>query len=81
MEILKKEILKVEPKEGENENDFMGRCVPAMMDEGKEQDQAVAMCMSMFNKNKEQKEAEKKEKDWQGFDNTVKGCGDKKPKK
>jgi hypothetical protein len=38
----------VEPGKGEGESDFMARCVPAMMDEGKEQDQAVAMCISMY---------------------------------
>ena len=38
----------VEPGKGEGQSDFMSRCVPAMMDEGKEQDQAVAMCISMY---------------------------------
>ena len=38
----------VKPSAGESQSDFMGRCVPAMLDEGKEQDQAVAMCISMY---------------------------------
>lgn len=38
----------VKPSAGESESDFMGRCVPAMIDEGKDQDQAVAMCISMY---------------------------------
>jgi hypothetical protein len=38
----------VEPTSGESESDFMGRCVPLIIDEGKEQDQAVAMCISMY---------------------------------
>ena len=43
-----KAAAKLEPAAGESESDFMGRCVPAMLDEGREQDQAVAMCLSMF---------------------------------
>lgn len=38
----------VEPQAGESQSDFMGRCVSAMIDEGKDQDQAVAMCISMY---------------------------------
>jgi len=38
----------VEPSAGESESDYMGRCIPAMIDEGKDQDQAVAMCISMY---------------------------------
>ena len=79
MELLKKEIIKVEPKEGENETDYMGRCVPAMLDEGKEQDQAVAMCMNMYGKGMKAQAEAKKEKDWQEkFDAPLKAC---KPKK
>lgn len=32
------------PNPGESRDDFMGRCVPMVMDEGKSRDQAVAMC-------------------------------------
>ena len=38
----------VKPSAGESQSDFMSRCVPAMIDEGKDQDQAVAMCISMY---------------------------------
>lgn len=38
----------IEPNAGESEEEFLGRCVPAMLDEGKPQDQAVAMCYSMY---------------------------------
>jgi hypothetical protein len=38
----------VKPSAGESQSDFMSRCVPLMIDEGKEQDQAVAMCISMY---------------------------------
>ena len=33
---------------GESESDFMSRCVPVVMDEGKDQDQAVAICMAQL---------------------------------
>ena len=36
------------PKSGESMKDFMDRCMPMVMDEGKSSDQAVAMCTSMF---------------------------------
>lgn len=38
----------VEPEAGESQSDYMGRCVPAMLDEGKPQDQAVAICISTY---------------------------------
>jgi hypothetical protein len=38
----------VDPNPGESEEEFLGRCIPAMLDEGKDQDQAVAMCYSMY---------------------------------
>ena len=38
----------VKPSAGESQSDFMSRCVPAMLDEGKDQDQAVAMCIAMY---------------------------------
>lgn len=50
----------VEPSAGESQSEFMGRCVPAMLDEGKEQDQAVAMCISMY----EQKHSKQKFADY-----------------
>jgi hypothetical protein len=50
----------VDPKAGESQSDFMGRCVPAMINEGKDQDQAVAMCISMY----EQKHSKQKFADY-----------------
>ena len=47
-----------EPNSYENEEEFMGVCVPKMIKEGKAQDQAVAACMSMWkNKGKEKDES------------------------
>lgn len=46
----------MKPSEGESQSDFMKRCVPEMMKDGKrEQDQAVAACMTMFRDGKESK--------------------------
>lgn len=36
------------PSSGESEDDFMKRCVPYVMNEGKDQDQAVAICMAKY---------------------------------
>lgn len=38
----------VKPESGEVEGDFMNRCVPTLIDEGYEQDQAVAICISTW---------------------------------
>ena len=38
----------VEPKSGENEDDFIGRCIPTLIGEGYDQDQATAVCYSYY---------------------------------
>jgi hypothetical protein len=38
----------VEPNAGESEDEFVSRCVPILIGEGKEQEQAVAICYSMY---------------------------------
>ena len=38
----------VEPSAGESESEYMSRCVPTLIDEGKPQDQAVAICISTY---------------------------------
>ena len=38
----------VEPKSGESQDEYVGRCVPVLIDEGKDQDQAVAICISTY---------------------------------
>jgi hypothetical protein len=53
-----------EPDSYENEEEFMGVCVPKMIKEGKAQDQAVAACMSMW-KNKGKAKDESKGDDMQ----------------
>jgi HK97 family phage prohead protease len=37
------------PGHGESQDDFMHRCVPDMMDGGRDQDQAIAACLTMYN--------------------------------
>jgi hypothetical protein len=39
----------VNPTEGESKDDYLARCIPAMVSEGKDQDQAVAMCVSIYD--------------------------------
>lgn len=36
------------PKDGEGRDAYLGRCVPFYVNEGREQDQAVAICSSLF---------------------------------
>ena len=39
----------VKPEAGENQNDFMGRCISKLVGEGKDQDQAVAICYTYWD--------------------------------
>lgn len=41
------------PEPGETRDDFLERCIPELVDEGNEQDQAVAICSSMYEEAKE----------------------------
>jgi hypothetical protein len=41
----------------ETEDDWMGACVPKMVDEGKSQDQAVAACLNQWRNKEEAKES------------------------
>ena len=50
----------IEPQAGETQSEFLSRCIPAMIDEGKEQDQAIAMCISMYDGKLEQIDREQK---------------------
>jgi hypothetical protein len=38
----------VEPTAGESEDEFIGRCIPKLLDEGYSQDQAAAICYSYY---------------------------------
>jgi HK97 family phage prohead protease len=40
---------KPKPQEGESREDFMSRCIPILINEGKDKDQAVAICSSIFD--------------------------------
>ena len=44
----KKKIELVHPNAGESQDDFMGRCIPIVVKEGKDTDQATAICYSYF---------------------------------
>ena len=36
------------PYQNESEQEFISRCIPTMIDEGKEQEQATAICYSIW---------------------------------
>lgn len=46
------------PRQGESQSDFMGRCVPVFIDEGRPQKQAVAICYDMWRKKHPSSKAE-----------------------
>jgi HK97 family phage prohead protease len=55
----------------DNEQDWMHACVPAMLDEGKPQDQAVAACMNIW-RNRDKRYAEHKPMEYKSFVHQVK---------
>lgn len=44
------------PKKNEKKKDFIKRCIPYVMDEGRKQDQATAICYSIWDESKKGKE-------------------------
>lgn len=44
------------PSANESKNDWMGRCVPMLVEEGRKQDQAVAICMSKWERRGKERE-------------------------
>lgn len=49
------------PGKNEKEQEFIARCVPIVLEEGKEQKQAVAICYSLWqNRNKKKASMMKK---------------------
>ena len=46
------------PKKNESEEDFVARCIPVLIKEGKTQEQAVAQCHSMYRQAKKVKEGD-----------------------
>lgn len=58
------------PNAGESREDFMGRCVSFLTDEGKPQDQAVAICASQWGKdiNPFPRSEDEKTMFWKAFD-------------
>jgi gluconate kinase len=43
------------PKKGEKRKDWMKRCIPALIAEGNDSEQAVAICSSMWDDRKKKK--------------------------
>ena len=39
-----------EPQSGESRSEFLDRCIPMLIDEGKDSDQAVAECISLWER-------------------------------
>lgn len=40
------------PKKGESKDKFMERCIPILINEGKQPNQAIAICSSMYDESK-----------------------------
>ena len=48
------------PRSDESQDSFIQRCIPMLMNEGKEQDQAIAICSSMWDSKRKSIEDHKK---------------------
>jgi hypothetical protein len=60
----------LQPSKGEHKDEFLGRCIPFVIKEGKDSDQAVAICNSMWE---EHFAAEKISFDYDGVLSTARG--------
>ncbi len=72
-----------EPSGGESEQEFVSRCIPQMINEGKPQDQAAAICYSIFRNKISTEDAieqveEAEAKQWKPFTDAVSADYDKK---
>lgn len=61
------------PKKNEKENNYMGRCMPAIKEEFKSQDQRVAVCLTTFRRNKKAKAMEVDITENEAYQKTYKG--------
>ena len=50
------------PRTGESQKDFLSRCVPMVIKEGKHQQQAVAQCISMYKQAKNKRISKSRKK-------------------
>ena len=57
----------VEKKSGESKEDFLGRCIPIVIAEGKDKEQAAAICYSYFEGSDKPKMTEEDENAWLAF--------------
>jgi len=51
-----------EPKKGETEKDFLKRCIPDLIHEGRPQKQAIAICYSIYRRKGTEEKSPKPEK-------------------
>lgn len=63
----------VKPNAGESQDDFIGRCIPYLLNEGKTQDEAAGACYGMWEGSKETFAGDKVSFDWDGTLDTKKG--------
>jgi len=57
----------VEKKSGESKDDFLARCIPTVIAEGKDKEQAAAICYSYFEGSDKPKMTEEDENAWLAF--------------
>jgi len=57
----------VQKKSGESKEDFLGRCIPIVIAEGKDKEQAAAICYSYFEGSDKPKMTEEDENAWLAF--------------
>lgn len=50
------------PEKGETERQFLKRCIPQLIEEGREQKQSIAVCYSLYRKHGTETKSPKPEK-------------------
>ena len=51
-----------EPEKGESERDFLKKCIPALIHEGRARDQSIAICYSVYRRKGTEAKSPKPEK-------------------
>ena len=52
------------PRKGEKKSDYMQRCIPMLINEGKDNEQAIAICSNMYDEDKEDMSEDLKDSVW-----------------
>ena len=59
-----------QPEPGESKNDYLKRCIPELIHEGRQQNQAIAICYAMYDKHNDKNHKNQKKENMSKSDKT-----------